>query len=74
MVKGLLWATAEDSARNRGRVLPQCRQILKSLDSLKLLMNLATRLAKKAEDRAMLMLGAEEESFHNTEDLIDTEE
>ncbi|KAI3929959.1 hypothetical protein MKW98_004113 [Papaver atlanticum] len=37
-------------------------------------MNLAARLAKKAEARAMFMLGAEEESLHNIEDLIDTGE
>ncbi|RZC91207.1 hypothetical protein C5167_027271 [Papaver somniferum] len=74
MAKGLLWATAEDLARNRGRVLSLYRQILRSLNSPKLPMNLAARLAKKAEARAIFMLGAEEESLHNIEDLIDTGE
>ncbi|KAI3968910.1 hypothetical protein MKW92_010772 [Papaver armeniacum] len=63
MAKGLLWATAEDLARNRGRVLSLYRQILRSLNSPKLPMNLAARLAKKAEAHAIFMLGAEEESF-----------
>ncbi|KAI3885251.1 hypothetical protein MKW98_002643, partial [Papaver atlanticum] len=74
MAKGLLWATAEDLARNRGRVLSLYHQILRSLNSPKLPMNLAARLAKKAEARAIFMLGAEEESLHNIEDLIDTGE
>ncbi|RZC44171.1 hypothetical protein C5167_037122 [Papaver somniferum] len=72
MAKGLIWATTKDLAKNRGRVLSLYRQILRSLDSPKLPMNLAARLAKKAEARAIFMLGAEEESLHNIEDLIDT--
>ncbi|MCL7046806.1 hypothetical protein MKW94_002748 [Papaver nudicaule] len=74
MVKGLIWATAEDLARNRGRVLSLYRQILRSLNSPILPMNLAARLAKKAEARAIFMLSAEEKSLHNIEDLIDTGE
>ncbi|KAI3842935.1 hypothetical protein MKX03_013422 [Papaver bracteatum] len=74
MAKGLLWAKAEDLARNRGRVLSLYHQILRSLNSPKLPINLAARLAKKAEARAIFMLGAEEESLHNIEDLIDTGE
>ncbi|KAI3885613.1 hypothetical protein MKW92_004384 [Papaver armeniacum] len=49
-------------------------QILRSLNSPKLPMNLAARLAKKGEARSIFMLGAEEESLHNIEDLIDTGE
>lgn len=70
MAKGLIWATAEDLARNRGRVLSLYRQILRSLNSPALPLNLAARLAKKAEVRVMFMLGAEERSLHNIEDLI----
>ncbi|RZC66028.1 hypothetical protein C5167_026843 [Papaver somniferum] len=72
MAKGLIWATAEDLARNRGRVLSLYCQILRSLNSTKLPMNFAARLAKKAEARAIFMLGAEEESLHNIEDLVDS--
>ncbi|KAG6773696.1 hypothetical protein POTOM_021011 [Populus tomentosa] len=74
MAKGLIWATAEDLARNRGRVLSLYRQILRSLNSPSLPLNLAERLAKKAEVRAIFMLGSEETSVHNIEDLFDTAE
>ncbi|KAL6575287.1 hypothetical protein OROMI_012572 [Orobanche minor] len=74
MAKGLIWATAEDMARNRGRVLSLYRQILRSLNLPDLPLNLAARLAKKAEARAIFMLGSEETSIHNIEDLIDTGE
>lgn len=74
MAKGLIWATAEDLARNRGRVLSLYRQILRSLNSPALPLNLAARLSKKAEVRAIFMLGAEERSIHNIEDLIDAAE
>ncbi|CAK9182637.1 unnamed protein product [Ilex paraguariensis] len=74
MAKGLIWATAEDLARNRGRVLSLYRQILRSLNSPDLPLNLAARLSKKAEVRAIFMLAAEEQSLHNIEDLIDTAE
>lgn len=74
MVKGMIWATAEDMARNRGRVLSLYRQILRSLNSPILPLNLAARLQKKAEARAMFLLGAEERSLHNIEDLIDAAE
>ncbi|KAI3857639.1 hypothetical protein MKW98_028903 [Papaver atlanticum] len=57
MAKGLLWATAKDLARNRGQVLSLYRQILRRLNSPKLPMNLAARLAKKAEACAIFMLG-----------------
>ncbi|XP_051150322.1 uncharacterized protein LOC127264819 [Andrographis paniculata] len=50
MAKGLIWATAEDMARNRAR------------------------LAKKAEARAIFLVGSEERSLHNIQDLIDTGE
>ncbi|CDP09310.1 unnamed protein product [Coffea canephora] len=74
MAKGLIWATAEDLARNRGRVLSLYRQILRSLNSPALPLNLAARLSKKAEVRAIFMLGSEERSIHNIEDLIDAAE
>ncbi|KAL6507699.1 hypothetical protein OROGR_023894 [Orobanche gracilis] len=74
MAKGLIWATAEDMARNKGRVLSLYRQILRSLNSPDLPLNLAARLAKKAEARAIFMFGSEETSIHNIEDLIDTGE
>ncbi|KAI3877030.1 hypothetical protein MKX03_004167 [Papaver bracteatum] len=48
--------------------------MLRSPNSPKLPMNLASRLAKKAEARDIFMLGAEEESLYNMEDLIDTRE
>lgn len=74
MAKGLIWATAEDLAHNRGRVLSLYRQILRSLNSPQLPLNLAARTAKKAEVRAIFLLGSEETSLHNIEDLIDAAE
>ncbi|WOH14543.1 hypothetical protein DCAR_0934062 [Daucus carota subsp. sativus] len=74
MAKGMIWATAEDLARNKGRVLSLYRQILRSLNSPNLPLNLAARLSKKAEVRAIFMVAAEERSLHNVEDLIDTGE
>lgn len=74
MTGGLIWATAEDLAKNRGRVLSLYRQILRSLNSPALPLNLAARLQKKAEVRAMFMLGSEEQSLHNIQDLIDAAE
>ncbi|KAG5627222.1 hypothetical protein H5410_012440 [Solanum commersonii] len=71
---GLIWATAEDLAKNRGRVLSLYRQILRSLNSPALPFSLAVRLQKKAEVRAMFMLGSEEQSLHNIQDLIDSAE
>ncbi|XP_018625921.1 uncharacterized protein [Nicotiana tomentosiformis] len=70
MARGLIWATAEDLAKNRERVLSLYRQILRSLNSPALPLNLAARLQKKAEVRAMFMLGSEERSLHNIQDLI----
>lgn len=72
MAKGLLWATAEDLGRNRGRVLSLYRQILRSLNSPSLPLNLAARLSKKAEVRAIFMVASEERSLHNIDDLVDT--
>ncbi|XP_010245216.1 PREDICTED: uncharacterized protein LOC104588820 [Nelumbo nucifera] len=74
MARGLIWATAEDMARNRGRVLSLYRQILRSLNSPKLPLSLAARLARKAEVRTIFMLGSEERSLHNITDLIDAAE
>ncbi|GER28088.1 dynactin subunit 3, partial [Striga asiatica] len=74
MAKGLIWVTAEDMARNRSKVLTLYRQILRTLNSPNLPLNLAARLAKKAEARAIFMLASEERSVHNIQDLIDTGE
>ena len=74
MAKGLIWATAEDLARNRGQVLSLYRQILQSINSPKLPVAFAARLAKKAEVCATFMLASEETSLHNIDDLIDTAE
>ncbi|CAA7393275.1 unnamed protein product [Spirodela intermedia] len=72
---GLVWATAEDLTRNRGRVLSLYRQILRCLNSPELpLGGLAARLAKKAEVRTIFMLGSEERSLHNIADLVDAAE
>ncbi|XP_058225085.1 uncharacterized protein LOC131334192 isoform X1 [Rhododendron vialii] len=71
MAKGLIWATAEDLARNRGQVLSLYRQLLRSLNSPDLPLNLAARLAKKAEVRAIFMVASEERSLHNIQDLFD---
>ncbi|KAH7864731.1 hypothetical protein Vadar_033150 [Vaccinium darrowii] len=71
MAKGLIWATAEDLARNRGRVLSLYRQLLRSLNSPDLPLNLAARLAKKAEVRAIFIVASEERSLHSIEDLFD---
>lgn len=74
MAKGLIWATAEDLTRNRGRVLSLYRQLLRTLNSPNLPLNLAARLAKKADIRAIFMVASEEQSLHNVEDLIDAAE
>lgn len=74
MAKGLIWATTKYLARNRGQVLSLCRQILRSLNSPHLPMNLAARLSKRVEVRAIFMLASEERSLHNVDDLIDAAE
>lgn len=68
---GLIWATAEDLARNRPVVLSLYRQILRALNSPELPLGHAARLAKKAECRAIFIFGAEERSLHNIRDLLD---
>lgn len=74
MAKGLIWATAEDLGKSRGRVLCLYRQILRSLNSADLPLNYAARLARKAEARSIFVVAAEERSIHNIEDLISTGE
>ncbi|CAI8589545.1 unnamed protein product [Vicia faba] len=74
MGKGLIWATAEDLNRNRGRVLSLYRQTLRSLNSPSLPLNFASRLAMKAKVRAMFWVGSDERSLHNIADLIDAAE
>ncbi|KAJ8466216.1 hypothetical protein OPV22_028768 [Ensete ventricosum] len=71
MAKGLIWATTEDLARNRAKVLSLYRQILRSLNSPELPLTHVARLAKKAEVRSIFLFGAEERSLHNIADLID---
>ncbi|XP_072955562.1 uncharacterized protein [Typha angustifolia] len=71
MAKGLIWATAEDLAKNRATVLSLYRQILRSLNSPDLPLTHAARLAKKAEVRTIFLFGSEERSLHNIADLID---
>lgn len=71
MAKGLIWATAEDLAMNRGRVLSLYRQLLRSLNSPNLPLSFAARLAKKAELRAIFIVASEERSLHNIQDLMD---
>jgi NAD(P)-dependent dehydrogenase (short-subunit alcohol dehydrogenase family) len=68
---GLIWATAEDLARNRPVVLSLYRQILRALNSPELPLGHAARLAKKAECRAIFIFGAEERSLHNIRDLVE---
>lgn len=74
MYKGLIWASAEDLARNRGKVLSLYRQVLRSLNSPHLPLNLAARLHRKAQAWAIFMLAAEEQSVHNIKDLLDIAE
>ncbi|KAH0448996.1 hypothetical protein IEQ34_022796 [Dendrobium chrysotoxum] len=74
MANGLIWATAEDLARNRGKVLSLYRQILRSVNSPDLPLSYAARLSKKAEVRTIFIFGSEERSLHNIADLIDTAE
>ncbi|KAI9195038.1 hypothetical protein LWI28_011071 [Acer negundo] len=69
-MKSLLWCAASPP-ETRAQVLSLYRQILRSLNSPKLELSLAARLAKKAEARAIFMLGSEEQSLHNIADLID---
>lgn len=71
MAKGLIWATAEDLAKNRATVLSLYRQILRSLNSPDLPLTHAARLAKKADVRTIFLFGSEERSLHNIADLID---
>ena len=74
MAKGLIQATAEDLARNRGQILSLYCQILRSINSPKLPLTFAARLAKKAEVCAIFMLASKESSLHNIDGLIDTAE
>ncbi|ERN15546.1 hypothetical protein AMTRI_Chr03g145340 [Amborella trichopoda] len=74
MARGLIWATAEDLANNRAKVLSLYRSILRSINSPKLPLNLAARLAKKAEVRTIFMYASEERSLHNIDDLMDSAE
>ncbi|KAK8934066.1 hypothetical protein KSP39_PZI015336 [Platanthera zijinensis] len=69
MTKGFIWATAEDLARNKGKVLSVYRQILRSLNSPDLPLTYAARLSRKAEVRAIFIFGSEERSIHNMVNL-----
>ncbi|WZZ68305.1 hypothetical protein YC2023_079675 [Brassica napus] len=70
----LLWLTAEEAAKNRGKVLSLYRQLLRSINSQKLQLSYASRLAKKAEIKTIFLFGSEEVSKHNVADLIRTGE
>ncbi|KAK2403508.1 zinc finger BED domain-containing protein RICESLEEPER [Trifolium repens] len=59
MSKGLIWATAEDLQRNRGRVLSLYRQILRSLNSPSLPLTFAARIAKKTKANFPLVTSLE---------------
>lgn len=72
MAKGLIWATAEELANNRAKVLSLYRQILRGLNSPELQLGYASRLSKKAEVRSIFIFGAAERSRHNIADLIET--
>ncbi|KAK8545378.1 hypothetical protein V6N13_066664 [Hibiscus sabdariffa] len=54
MKKGLIWATADNLARNRGKVISLYRQILGSLNSSKLEPNLSARTLGLRSCSAML--------------------
>ncbi|KAG2253576.1 hypothetical protein Bca52824_083712 [Brassica carinata] len=51
----LLWLTAEEAAKNRGKVLSLYRQLLRSINSQKLQLSYASRLAKKAEIKTIFL-------------------
>ncbi|KAG0589478.1 hypothetical protein M758_1G021900 [Ceratodon purpureus] len=74
MGRGLLWATAEDLARNKPRVLSLYRQYLRILSSEKLGLGLAAQETKKGYVRELFSMGAEERSVHNVRELIDAAE
>ncbi|KAL6008203.1 hypothetical protein ACLOJK_033709 [Asimina triloba] len=74
MAGGLLWATAEDMAKNRARMLSLYRQLLRSLNSPKIPLTHAARLAKKAELRAIFIFASEERSLDNIAELVDAAE
>ncbi|KAL1206965.1 hypothetical protein V5N11_005589 [Cardamine amara subsp. amara] len=56
----LIWLTAEEAAKNRGKVLSLYRQLLRSINSPKLQLSYASRLAKKAEVKTIFLFGSEE--------------
>ena len=68
---GLIWATAEDLARNRPVALSLYRQILRALNSPELQLGHAAWLANKAVCRAIFIFSAEEKLLHNILDLLD---
>lgn len=74
MGRGLLWATAEDLARNKPLVLSLYRQYLRALSSEKLGLGFAAQETKKAQVRELFDMGAMERSSHNIRDLIDAAE
>ncbi|KAM3706396.1 hypothetical protein ACJW31_03G149900 [Castanea mollissima] len=74
MTSSIIQETAEYLARSRGQVLSLYCQISRTINSPKLPLAFAARLAKKAEVCAIFMLASEETSLHNIDDLIDTAE
>ena len=74
MGRRLLWATAEDLAANKPRVLALYRQYLRVLGSEKLGLSLAAQETRKGHVRELFSMGAEERSSHNIRELVDAAE
>ncbi|XP_024370240.1 uncharacterized protein [Physcomitrium patens] len=70
MGRGLLWATAEDLAKNKPLVLSLYRQYLRALSSTRLGLGFAAQQTKKEHVREIFNMGAEERSIHNIRELI----
>lgn len=68
---GLLWASAEDIARNKPAVRSAYRCLLRALNLEKVPLSLAARESKKAEVRHIFELAASERSVHNIRELLD---
>jgi len=71
MGKGFVWATAEDLAKNKPRVLSLYRHYLRALASERLGLSLIAQETKRVQVRELFNMGARERSVHNIRDLID---
>lgn len=74
MGRGILWATAEDLARSKPRVLALYREYLRVLGGEKLGLGLAAQETKKGQVRELFGMGADERSVSNIRELIDAAE